>query len=143
MSKQKKQRVWVAPVKRSGHILVGLRSPKCNNPNTWGLFGGQVESGEYLAQAALRELSEEAGLVWTPSVLREVIITDWNGKQCAFFTVDADGLSLKDLKPTEEVSKFMLVDVAGLTAQAELGRTHYSVNGYLEVLRDVRPLIWG
>jgi len=41
--------------------LFELRSPKVNNPNCWGLFGGGVNDGERPVKAMRRELREETG----------------------------------------------------------------------------------
>jgi len=46
---------------RTGRILVGLRSPHVNEPNTWGVFGGAIDAGEDPKKAALREIEEELG----------------------------------------------------------------------------------
>jgi len=42
-------------------FLVGLRGPECNEPGTWGVWGGMIESGEKPAVAAKREFEEESG----------------------------------------------------------------------------------
>jgi 8-oxo-dGTP pyrophosphatase MutT (NUDIX family) len=52
----------VLPIsKKTGRILIGLRSPYVNEPGTWGAFGGAVDPGENPKKAALRELREELG----------------------------------------------------------------------------------
>lgn len=59
-------RVWVMlakPVEGNMHYLVGKRGPSCRNPGQWNLFGGNVDEGETLTQAARRELYEETGLL--------------------------------------------------------------------------------
>lgn len=44
----------------TGRVLLGLRSEAVSHPGLWALFGGGIEPGESAAQAALRELYEEA-----------------------------------------------------------------------------------
>ena len=46
----------------SQKILLVLRSPNCDSPNTWCIPGGKVEKNESLAEAAKREISEEIGI---------------------------------------------------------------------------------
>ncbi|MEO0361519.1 MAG: NUDIX domain-containing protein, partial [Pseudomonadota bacterium] len=36
--------------------------PNAANPGQWGLFGGEAEAGESLAEAAAREMAEEIGV---------------------------------------------------------------------------------
>jgi 8-oxo-dGTP pyrophosphatase MutT (NUDIX family) len=45
----------------TGRLLLGKRSRFVNEPGTWNLFGGAIESGEDPAEAAAREVSEELG----------------------------------------------------------------------------------
>jgi 8-oxo-dGTP pyrophosphatase MutT (NUDIX family) len=45
----------------SGRILIPHRSEHCQQPNTWGTWGGAIDQGESPETAVLRELSEEAG----------------------------------------------------------------------------------
>ncbi|MEC9152947.1 MAG: NUDIX hydrolase [Pseudomonadota bacterium] len=48
--------------RETGRILIPHRSEHCQQPNTWGTWGGAIDSGESPEQAVLRELAEEAGL---------------------------------------------------------------------------------
>jgi 8-oxo-dGTP pyrophosphatase MutT (NUDIX family) len=45
----------------TGRVLFALRSPRVSEPCTWSGWGGGVEPGETLAEAALREFVEETG----------------------------------------------------------------------------------
>jgi 8-oxo-dGTP pyrophosphatase MutT (NUDIX family) len=51
----------------TGRILVAMRSPEVNEPNTWGIFGGKIdrhapgEKQETAEEAAKREFAEETG----------------------------------------------------------------------------------
>lgn len=42
-------------------FLVGLRSTRVNEPNTWNHFGGALDGAEKPEDAAIREMSEELG----------------------------------------------------------------------------------
>lgn len=43
-------------------FLIGHRSPMVEEPNTWGTFGGAIDSGEDPKKAAIREAVEETSL---------------------------------------------------------------------------------
>lgn len=45
----------------TGRILIQMRSPYVNEPNTWGTFGGAIDSGEDPEKAMRREVVEETG----------------------------------------------------------------------------------
>lgn len=46
----------------TGRILLAMRSPDVNEPNTWGIIGGALEEGETdPLESAKRELKEESG----------------------------------------------------------------------------------
>ncbi|MEX2520199.1 MAG: NUDIX domain-containing protein [Paracoccaceae bacterium] len=51
----------IIPVDRAGRVLLQLRdhNPAAVHPGEWGLFGGEAEPGESLAEAAAREFLEE------------------------------------------------------------------------------------
>lgn len=55
---------------REQHILLGLKKRRFG-AGWWNGFGGRVESGESVPEAALRELYEEAGLAALPEHLEE------------------------------------------------------------------------
>lgn len=44
----------------TGRVLVQKRSRKVNEPNTWGVWGGKIDSGEDPEQAVRREVVEES-----------------------------------------------------------------------------------
>lgn len=48
--------------KDTGRVLLALRSTEVNEPNTWGVPGGEIEPGENPAKAARREAAEELGV---------------------------------------------------------------------------------
>lgn len=53
----------VLPVDPEGRVLLQLRDYNTTRfPGCWGFFGGKVEEGETLTDAAVREFREEAGL---------------------------------------------------------------------------------
>lgn len=47
--------------KKTGKILLPHRSSSVQEPNTWGVWGGAIDSDEDPMEAAKRELQEEAG----------------------------------------------------------------------------------
>src|ERR1035437_463258 len=48
--------------KNTGRILLFKRAEDVNEPGTWNLMGGKVDTGETPANAAMREVEEESGL---------------------------------------------------------------------------------
>ncbi|HEY5805329.1 MAG TPA: NUDIX domain-containing protein [Lysobacter sp.] len=81
-------------VVRTGEVLLGLRSDNCDwLAGAWDVFGGHIEPGESAAQALIRELDEELGIVPTrmryldvieggapePWTLRLYVVDDWSG----------------------------------------------------------------
>lgn len=52
----------IMPLAQStGRVLLTLRSEYVNEPHTWGIAGGAIDSGENPRRAAKRELQEELG----------------------------------------------------------------------------------
>jgi 8-oxo-dGTP pyrophosphatase MutT (NUDIX family) len=47
--------------KSTGKFLIPFRSSYVEQPNTWGVWGGAIDSGEDPKEAAKREVQEEAG----------------------------------------------------------------------------------
>lgn len=60
-------------------ILVGLRSEYVNEPNTWGIFGGAVDSKENPKDSAERELREELGYIGKIKLVPSYIYTSPGG----------------------------------------------------------------
>lgn len=67
-SKGKDERFWgnqgagvLLIARDTGRILLVLRSPDVNEPNTWGILGGAIDNDENPKQAVYREVSEEVG----------------------------------------------------------------------------------
>lgn len=58
----------------SGEILLLLRNSK-HNDKTWGLPGGNVDPGETLLQASVREAKEEMGELPQGYVTRHGVLT--------------------------------------------------------------------
>lgn len=60
----------VLPEDRQGRVLMQLRDyhPRAVNPGLWGFFGGEVEAGETMREAAAREFFEETGLALAEEV---------------------------------------------------------------------------
>lgn len=58
----------IMPVDPAGRLLMQLRdhNPAAVHPGQWGLFGGEAEPGETLAEAAAREFEEETGIARAP-----------------------------------------------------------------------------
>jgi 8-oxo-dGTP pyrophosphatase MutT (NUDIX family) len=67
----------VLPVDREGRVLLlhGWDPLRPRDP-FWFTIGGAVERGETLAEAAVRELREEAGIVVEPAALGEPFATE-------------------------------------------------------------------
>lgn len=68
MSRGEDERFWgnqgagiLLIAKDTGRLLLVLRSPEVNEPNTWGLPGGAIDGRENPASAARREAREEVG----------------------------------------------------------------------------------
>jgi len=70
----------VLPIARStGRILAGLRSAHVNEPRTWGIFGGAIDSGENPRTAAKREMREELGYHGNVMLLPAYVFTSPGG----------------------------------------------------------------
>jgi 8-oxo-dGTP pyrophosphatase MutT (NUDIX family) len=51
----------IVVARSTGNILLPHRSRSVQEPNTWGVWGGAIDQDENPAEAAKRELQEEAG----------------------------------------------------------------------------------
>lgn len=67
-----KQAAGVILADQHGRLLMQLRdiNDRTAGPGLWSIFGGEVEAGESLKAAALREFTEETGLELTADALR-------------------------------------------------------------------------
>jgi 8-oxo-dGTP pyrophosphatase MutT (NUDIX family) len=74
----------VIPVSPDGACLLLLESdPARPEEPTWGTIGGGVDADEDLAEAAVRELREETGIIasvadLSPPIARRVVEFSWN-----------------------------------------------------------------
>lgn len=111
----KRQGVSVILRKPSGKILMQLRdnNTKCY-PNKWCFPGGGLDEGETHIEAAVREVSEECGLLFHPNQLFYFYETDHDGfKTDQFFVCSVpEDLEVKcfegqknEWKTLEEVEK--------------------------------------
>lgn len=66
-----KQAAGVILADQHGRLLMQLRdiNDRTAGPGLWSIFGGEVEAGETLKAAALREFTEETGLILPPTAL--------------------------------------------------------------------------
>jgi len=56
------QGAGILPIcKNTGRLLVSFRSKEVNEPHTWGIFGGKMDTDETPMESAKRELIEETG----------------------------------------------------------------------------------
>jgi len=72
--------VWFYSVSTHRYLYLMRNDPK--HPNTWGLPGGRVESGETLIAAMIRECQEELGAM--PEYLRLVPIEKFTTSDAGF-----------------------------------------------------------
>jgi 8-oxo-dGTP diphosphatase len=118
----------VAVFRADGKVLLATRTspPACD---VWSLPGGKVESGETLAEAALRELAEEVGV--TARVIGfnrhvEIIHRDANDKVAHHFVVASFVAEWSGGEPRTgpEAGAVMWADpfnLGGLTTTRQLG----------------------
>lgn len=144
--KDEDPRVWVV-IRKPGDpkcILLGRRAPRCNNPGTYGLFGGHVDLGESLLEAAVRELEEETTMVASESQLRLVKISTRKGAPNSWFELSVGGTPHFDLSCvhfTSEVDSYLWYNTQTgyvnkvlnyLTNLVEDIKLHYSMKCFLK-----------
>ena len=79
----------LAIVRREGRVLLVQRA-KPPRPGSWGFIGGVQELGETVAEAAVRELREETGVIAeavVPLTVLDTIYPDGDGRIRTHFTL--------------------------------------------------------
>lgn len=69
-----------------GRILLLRRSPEIYNPGLWNLPGGRIEPGESPRKGAIREASEEAGILAPTACFVKIIVNPDTGTRYHLFT---------------------------------------------------------
>lgn len=91
----------------SGEILIVKRHPKSKtDPEKWELPGGKVESGEFFADALIREIKEETDLDVDVGDFCEAVQNDYSHKrtvQLMMYLIDVKG----EVKISDEHTEFM------------------------------------
>lgn len=97
-------------------VLLQLRADWTHQGGSWGLVGGARDSHESVAQAALREAAEEAGLdAGRVTVLgSQVGLDDGEWSYTYVLALAADGLAVGP--PNEESDELRWVDLDDVTA---------------------------
>lgn len=125
----------ILPVDQAGRVLLQLRdhNPAAVHPGEWGLFGGEAEPGETLAEAAAREFEEETGLVYPPETFQPFgrVVSPPSGRRLFIFEARLD-IAPKDIRLGEgagfgfiearDFSKLDLVPVARIALDEWLRR---------------------
>jgi 8-oxo-dGTP pyrophosphatase MutT (NUDIX family) len=62
--------------KDTKRILFQLRSPHVLQPNTWGVFGGAIDSNEEPVAAVMREIKEETGNIQVSDLIPAYVYND-------------------------------------------------------------------
>lgn len=131
------KRVWVAVMRKTEEefqVLLGLRGPDCGNPYTWGLFGGGVDEGEDIREAALREMEEETGIVLESREASPLYIGTseklFGDKELHWF-VYGSPLKKKDCAITNEVVDYKWASLK----EAEGLPLHYSATFFFQGLK--------
>lgn len=120
----------ILPIAKSGRILIGFRSKKCDYPNTWAPFGGKAES-KNMKKEALREFREETGFKGDLELLPAYIYEDENLKFHNFISL------IDEFKPKldHETDKAKWVTYTELK---QLSPKHF---GLIALLKNSRDLI--
>lgn len=72
----------------TGRVLLQLRSPTSDTPNTYGQFGGSIDGNEDITQALTREIGEETGY-WGPMILRPLTPSKHPKKDFTYYNMAA------------------------------------------------------
>jgi 8-oxo-dGTP diphosphatase len=107
-----------AAIVRDGRILV-VRRARAPAQGVFTLPGGVVELGETLAEAVVREVAEETGLVITPVVLaglREAVVRDGDDRVERHFVILCFAARCETGEPVlnDELSEARWIDPAEL-----------------------------
>ncbi len=102
---------WLVVQDDAGRVLLGRRAGTSYGEGEWGLPGGRVEPGEALADAAVREAHEEAGIMADVAALDALGLCryDHGGAQGAdvFFLARTWSGEPAPLDKTSEVAWFL------------------------------------
>lgn len=124
----------VLPEDREGRLLLQLRDLHAPvHPGEWGLFGGGVEPGETVAEAALREFEEETGVRLAAVALRpfaRIVSPVSRGRLYVFetaFEAAPEAIRLREgagfaFVPPAEAMRLDLVPATRLALAARAGR---------------------
>ena len=114
-------------------ILLGYRSVECNEPHTWGLFGGKAEGEEPIEEIAMREFYEETGCNVDVELLPALVFRD---KSHGFEYHNFVGLVDEEFTPRlnweNEKAKWFTYQEA-LDLKYDL---HFGLSKWLQNLRD-------
>ncbi len=127
-------RVWVIVICPFSGIdkpqyLVGRRGPTCRNPGQWNFLGGNVDPGETLRQAAVREVYEESSLRLPESGLTQVFKDLVKAKPVTWFaTRSKDVTNLSSLQTSSEIVEYAWAD----SSWSDRKDLHYSVSKFFE-----------
>jgi 8-oxo-dGTP diphosphatase len=107
-------------------VLLQLRAAWTHQGGSWGLVGGARDSHESVAEAALREAAEEAGIDRSlVTVLGSQLgVDDGNWSYTYVLALAGDGLAVAPItSESDELRWVDLDEVTGLALHAGLGQT--------------------
>ena len=121
---------------RDGRLLLVRRA---NPPELWTLPGGRVELGERAAEAALRELREEAGVaakIVGFAGYREMLVRDGGGAVTSHFVILAFAARWREgeAKPRPELAALKWIE-PGMLAQFN------TTDGLAEIVETAKRLV--